>query len=163
MKKGELEDITEDWILALDYLKRISSKSISAERCLKVLEVMHSQFSSRHVGLTNLDASPKIAALPIEVKPEPPLQPTNPPFDPLSLPNGSFPSMQGNVLDWDMQDLVWANLPWDWNLMDDLLIEGVTETPLGSTGGNAAGIASDAQGNDNSNGQPNETMGMPVL
>jgi hypothetical protein len=45
LKKGELEDITEDWRLALDYLRRISSKSISAERCLKVLEVMHSQFS----------------------------------------------------------------------------------------------------------------------
>src|SRR5579859_5928621 len=45
LKKGELEDIEEDWNLALNYLNRISSKSISAERCLKVLEVMHSQIS----------------------------------------------------------------------------------------------------------------------
>lgn len=46
LKKGELEDIEEDWNLALNYLNRISSKSISAERCLKVLEVMHSQISA---------------------------------------------------------------------------------------------------------------------
>ena len=46
LKKGELDDIEEDWSLALNYLKRISSKSISAERCLKALEVMHSQLSN---------------------------------------------------------------------------------------------------------------------
>jgi hypothetical protein len=50
-----------------------------------------------------------------------PIQVTNlnPPFDPLSTPSnvGIFPS-QGNG-DWDMQDLVWSNLPWDFNLMDE--------------------------------------------
>lgn len=46
LKKGELGDIDGDWNLALSYLKRISSKSISAERCLKALEVMHSQLST---------------------------------------------------------------------------------------------------------------------
>jgi hypothetical protein len=45
LKKEELGDIDEDWNLTLDYLKRISLKSISAERCLKALEVMHSQLS----------------------------------------------------------------------------------------------------------------------
>jgi len=24
------------------------------------------------------------------------------------------------VIDWDMQDVVWGNLPWDWNVLDDL-------------------------------------------
>jgi hypothetical protein len=26
-----------------------------------------------------------------------------------------------------MHDLVWSNLPWDWNLMDDMRIEGINE------------------------------------
>jgi hypothetical protein len=46
LKKGELDDIEQDWNLALAYLKHISSKSIPAERCLKVLETMHSQLST---------------------------------------------------------------------------------------------------------------------
>jgi hypothetical protein len=43
--RKELEDIDDDWNLALSYLKRISSKSISAVRCLKALEVMEAQLS----------------------------------------------------------------------------------------------------------------------
>ena len=46
LKNEEIVDFQEDWNLALDYLKRMSSKSISAERCLKVLEGMLSQISN---------------------------------------------------------------------------------------------------------------------
>ena len=46
--RKELEDTDEDWNLALSYLKRISSKSISAVRCLKALEVMEAQLSLFH-------------------------------------------------------------------------------------------------------------------
>jgi hypothetical protein len=65
-----------------------------------------------------------------------------------------FSSMQGNVQDWDMQDLVWANLPWDWNLMDDLLVE--FEQPVGER------ETGDSQVNGNTNG-PSNGMGLPVL
>ena len=131
LKKGELDDIDEDWNLALNYLKGISSKSISAERCLKALEVMHSQLSILPSNLTNPDASPKMAfeSTPRETKVDPPPQ-VNPPFDPLSAPSniGMYPiSSQGNMVDLNMQDLVWSNLPWDWNLMDDTSIEGINE------------------------------------
>lgn len=46
LEKPELDDIEHYWDLALEYLNRVSSTSISAERCLKVLEVMHSQLST---------------------------------------------------------------------------------------------------------------------
>jgi hypothetical protein len=58
-----------------------------------------------------------------------------------------------------MQDLVWANLPWDWNLMDDMFVEGVAETPVVS----GSGTATDGQVNGNTHGQQGESMGMPVL
>jgi hypothetical protein len=50
------------------------------------------------------------------------LQPTNPPFDPLSAPTnfGALPAQQPDL---NMQDLVWSNLPWDWNLIDDLFVD----------------------------------------
>jgi len=45
LEKGELDDIEHYWNLAIEYLQRVSSSSVSAERCVKVLEVMHSQLS----------------------------------------------------------------------------------------------------------------------
>jgi hypothetical protein len=164
LKKRELDDIEEDWNLALSYLKRISSKSISAERCLKVLEVMHSQISRQPIrqSLTT-DASPKVThdATPAEVKPDTPKQPVVLQYDPLAPPP-VYPTTQGNVVDWDMQDLVWSNLPWDWNLMDDLMLNG--------TGGNEGGWGwanvVQGEGGEQTNGeqsQQGETMGMPVL
>jgi hypothetical protein len=30
-------------------------------------------------------------------------------------------------VDWNMQDLVWNNLPWDWDLVDGLLVDGIGE------------------------------------
>ena len=168
LKKGELDDIEEDWTLALNYLKRISSKSISAERCLKALEVMHSQLSTSNSDPTSLkapdfantDASPHIVQditpQSPEFKPDPPVQPVTP-FDPLSAPInvGMFPAgPQGNGVDWDVQGLVWSNLPWDWNLMDDTLVEGITA--VGTWGWGNAG-----QGNVNGSGE--ENLGMPVL
>jgi hypothetical protein len=167
LKKRELDDIEEDWNLALSYLKRISSKSISAERCLKVLEVMHSQISSQppHRALTT-DASPKVTLgiTPAEIKPETPKQPADPPYDPLATP-AVYPGTQGNVVDWDMQDLVWSNLPWDWNLMDDLLVNGTNSNEDGWGWGNV--VPSDGRETEiQTNGAPSqqgETMGMPVL
>jgi len=41
---------------------------------------------------------------------------------------GQFPVAQ---VDWNMQDLVWNNLPWDWDLVDGLLVDGMGE---GTTG-----------------------------
>lgn len=68
-----------------------------------------------------------------------------------------FPAAPGgNGVDWDMQDLVWSNLPWDWNLMDDTLVEGI-----GEEGGWGWGTVS--QGEGHINGTGDETMGMPVL
>ena len=106
----EENDIQENWTLALDYLKQISPKCVSAERCLKVLEVMHAQI----IEASNSGATTS----PAEVR-DPPMgvafQPTSPPPPPL----------QGaGAVDWNMQDLVWNNLPWDWDLVDDLLVEG---------------------------------------
>jgi hypothetical protein len=46
LKNEEIVDVQQDWNLALDYLKHISSKSIFAERCLKVLEGMLSQIGN---------------------------------------------------------------------------------------------------------------------
>ena len=65
-------------------------------------------------------------------------------------------SSQGNLVDWDMQDLVWSNLPWDWNLMDDTRIEGINE------GGWGWGNVTQGEGQINGDLQP-ETMDMPVL
>lgn len=85
----------------------------------------------------------------------------NPPFDPLSLPSnlGTFPALQPNATDWDMPNLVWSNLPWDWNLMDDMRIEGINE------GGGGWGNVTSTEGLTNEDYQPqaSETMGMPVL
>jgi hypothetical protein len=167
LKKRELDDIEEDWNLALSYLKRISSKSISAERCLKVLEVMHSQISRQppHHALTT-DASPKVtlAITPAEIKPETPKQPADPPYDPLATP-AVYPGTQGNIVDWDMQDLVWSNLPWDWNLMDDLLVNGTNSNEDGWGWANV--VLNDGRETETqTNGDPSqqgETMGMPVL
>jgi hypothetical protein len=67
-----------------------------------------------------------------------------------------FPApLQGNGVDWDMQDLVWSNLAWDWNLMDDTLVEGIADGGWGW--GNVA------QGDGQVNGTGDENMGMPVL
>jgi hypothetical protein len=119
---------------------------------------MRSQLSTHPSDLTNLDTSPKIAleSTPRETKVDPPLE-VNPPFDPLSAPSniGMYPiSSQGNLVDWDMQDLVWSNLPWDWNLMGDTKTEGINE----------GGWVNVAQGEEQMNGDlRSETMGMPVL
>lgn len=58
-----------------------------------------------------------------------------------------------------MQDLVWSNLPWDWNLMDDMRVEGINE------GGWGLENVTGTQGPMNGDYQPqqSETMGMPVL
>lgn len=53
-----------------------------------------------------------------------------------------------------MQDLVWSNLPWDWNLMDDTLVEGI---------GDEGGWGTVSQGEGQFNGTGDENMGMPVL
>jgi len=152
LKKGELDDIEDEWTLALSYLKRISSKSISAERCLKVLELMNSQ----------LNASPKIAQnkTPREVKPEIKKTPITPTFDPLAAPLNTTAMYGGtqNIIDWDMQDLVWSNLPWDFNLMDDSLMDSVADAGFGW--GNIAPVDNQVGGDGSQQG---ETMGMPVL
>jgi hypothetical protein len=74
-----------------------------------------------------------------------------------------YPTTQGNVVDWDMQDLVWSNLPWDWNLMDDLLVNGTNNNEGGWGWGNVVlgdGRETEAQTYGDQQG---ETMGMPVL
>ena len=69
-------------------------------------------------------SSPNYPTTPAEVNPDPPLQPTSPSFDPLSAPS-NFGALPAPQVDRNMQDLMWSNLPWDWNLMDDLLVEGI--------------------------------------
>jgi len=64
-----------------------------------------------------------------------------------------FPA-QGNG-DWDMQDLVWSNLPWDFNLMDETFMEGVNNQNWG--GWDQSGVG---QVNGNNQG---ETVSMPIL
>jgi hypothetical protein len=46
LRKGEVGDVDGDWNLAIEYLKRVSTKSISAERCRKLLEAMYSQLGT---------------------------------------------------------------------------------------------------------------------
>jgi len=104
----EENDIQENWTLALDYLKRISPKCVSAERCLKVLEVMHAQIIEASTSAATTSPA-EVRGLPIGVN----FQPTSPP-----------PLQGAGAVDWNMQDLVWNNLPWDWDLVDDLLVDG---------------------------------------
>jgi hypothetical protein len=154
LKKGELDDIEEDWALALSYLKRISSKSISAERCLKVLEVMHSQLNSSPKSTQN--------RTPREMKSNVTTQPITPNFDPLAPPlttPGVYSGNQSNVIEWDMQDLVWSNLPWDFTVTDDSLMDSVADTGFGW----GAIAQMDNQIGGDGPQQGGETMGMPVL
>jgi hypothetical protein len=113
------------------------------------------EYGSSVISLTT-DASPKLALeiTPQEFKPESPVQPTNPPFDPLSTPSNDnltfFP--QGNM---DMQELVWSNLPWDWNFMEEIRVEGFSE------GGWDLGNITQDEGPMNADTQV-EAMGLPV-
>jgi hypothetical protein len=97
------------------------------------------------------------------MKPAPPIQVADPPYDPLSAPGNIATKAPG---DWDMQELVWSNLPWDWNLMDDLLVDGIDGDGL--NGGTEPNWGwgnidpGDGQANGDQQGQ-GETMGMPVL
>lgn len=113
-------------------------------------------YSSTAIRLTT-DASPKLTVgrTPQEFKPESPLQSTNPPFDPLSVPSSDNPAClsQGNM---DMQDLVWSSLPWDWNLMEEIRAEGFSEGAWG------LGITTQDDGQMNGDTQV-ETMGLPIL
>jgi hypothetical protein len=81
------------------------------------------------------------------------------PFDPLAAPDASagFPAQQSGTVDWDMQDVVWGNLPWDWNVLDDL--QGVG----GADGAWGWGQGSLGDGQVNGDGQQNENYGMAVL
>ena len=75
-------------------------------------------------ALLIIDAFQELSLTHREVQPDPALQPTSSHFDPLnaSMNFNPFPAPQ---MDWNMQDLVWSNLPWDWNMIDDLLVEGI--------------------------------------
>ena len=35
--------------------------------------------------------------------------------------------LQAAQVDWNMRDLVWNSLPWDWDLVDGLLVDGMVE------------------------------------
>ena len=52
--------------------------------------------------------------------------PTDMSFDPPGVP-ANLGNMSGVQVDWNMQDLVWNHLPWDWDLVDDLLVDGGTK------------------------------------
>ena len=58
-----------------------------------------------------------------------------------------------------MQELVWSNLPWDWNLRDDVGVEGINEDGCGWKGitGNEEQLNGDYQP------RQAETMGMSIL
>jgi hypothetical protein len=102
-----MSDIQDHWNLALEYLTQISPKCISAERCLKVLEVMHTQI----IEASSSGTSPEMH--------DPPTSMSFQPTPPLGLGHAA-----AGAVDWNMQDLVWNNLPWDWDLVDDLLVDG---------------------------------------
>jgi hypothetical protein len=122
---------------------------------------MHSQLSTSFIYPLIIDASPKLAleVTPQSTKPDMPIQSANPPFDPLSAP-ANVPGISGNSLDWDMQDLVWSTLPWDWNMMDDMFVEGITN----DAGWGWTNIPqNDGQYNGDLQAQQSESLGMPVL
>jgi hypothetical protein len=56
-----------------------------------------------------------------------------------------------------MQDVVWGNLPWDWNVLDDLQGAG------GAEGAWGWGQGSITEGQVNGDGQQNDNYGMAVL
>jgi hypothetical protein len=58
-----------------------------------------------------------------------------------------------------MQDLVWSNLPWDFNLSDDVLVEGMN---YGWEMGNAK-AGEGGQMNEDAQTQQSETLGMSIL
>lgn len=107
--------------------------------------------------MANLDASPKVQQLIIPKEPilTPAVQPANAnaSFDhPSAQMNNVSMVLQQNMMDWDMQDLVWSNLPWDWSFMNEMLVEG-TDWELGNV-----------QGGVQLNGEkPAENIGMTVL
>ena len=107
--------------------------------------------------MANLDDSPKVQQLiiPKEPRPAPDVQPANAnaSFDhPSAQTNNVGAVFQQNVVDWDMQDLVWSNLPWDWNFMNEMLVEGTDWEP------------GHVQGDVQLNGEkPEESFGMTVL
>ena len=88
------------------------------------------KYLPRSTKLT-LASSPIVLPTPKPNPIEPTAEPLNQtPFDPLSapIPNmGMFPASQpAPGTEWGVQDLVWSNLPWDWNLMDDIAVDGIT-------------------------------------
>ena len=90
------------------------------------------------------------------------------PFDPLSAPSnvnvGMYSaSSQGNIVDWDIQDLVWSNLPWDWNLMEEMRLEAGVDGGVNEGGWGWGNVTENDQMNGDSQPQQSETMGMPVL
>lgn len=83
------------------------------------------------------------------------------PFDPLSAPDAAtagFSAAQPNVIDWDMQDVVWGNLPWDWNVLDDL--QGLAD---GAWGWGQTTLTNDGQMNGDGSQQQNDKYGIAVL
>jgi hypothetical protein len=83
------------------------------------------------ICFANIEPFPNLKPAHLEVKLESPrLQPTKPSSDSACglTSFGAFPAPQ---VDWDMQDLAWSNLPWDWNLIDDLIIGGIEGGPTG--------------------------------
>jgi hypothetical protein len=57
-----------------------------------------------------------------------------------------------------MQELVWSNLPWDWNMADDYLNEGTLSSEWGWTNVDQPG-----EGQVSNGDQAMGSMGMPVL
>jgi len=103
--------LDEEWQMALDYLKRISSKSVSAQQCVTILEVLHHQLRIlRVMGVVVIvDSSPNDQEM-AAVSEESPLYP---------LSSHSPSPLLGNV---DLQDSTSVNVdwPWDWNIMDNI-------------------------------------------
>ena len=78
---------------------------------------MHTQIIEASTATSNANTQPQTPELR-----DPPtnlsFQPT-PPVGPVGVGH-----VAAGAVDWNMQDLVWNNLPWDWDLVDDLLVDG---------------------------------------
>ena len=85
---------------------------------------------------------------------------TSIPFDPLAAPDSAagLPAQQPGMVDWDMQDVVWGNLPWDWNVLDDLQGLGGADGAWGW----GQGPLGDGQTNGDAQ-QQTDNYGMAVL
>jgi hypothetical protein len=127
--------VDEEWEMALDYLKGISSKSASAQQCATILESLHHKLRIPPVrgvmvivdSATNnqgMAAVQEYRGISDESSSSPVLYP---------ISNVSPFPYSDNAVGWDLQGSTSVNVdwPWDWNIMDNVFAQGIGDRNVG--------------------------------